>query len=500
MRKDSISDQTPSAWMHCARYAFCLATVATLAGCSTAHDSAPTPVAFTLSTEDHDTARALTYFASGLIEEDAHGAHSAAAMREYAKAAEFSNGNKAIYMRVAEACIANGLAEKAILILGDVISHAPHDIMPYKRLASAYQQLGNTEAAIAAYVMAITKNPKHTELYLTTATMLFQLKHDDRALSLLEVGIPVVDNPEKLSAFCYNRGRQFISRRENERAIGCFKVLATFSRAQRSHIYNLIGQLQEAMGMSEQALDSFRTATQDETPVAESFARLASRQLQDAPNKAISTLREGIQRLPEDLSLAMALGNVYAQLDDYPESIRMYERVSSLVKQANAIPPEDFFLRYGATCERAGNVAKAAEIFENCIQYNPSSHQVLNYLAYMLAENGLRLNQAMQYANRALTENPESPSYLDTRGWVHFKLGQYRAALDDIVQANTLEPGDPVITDHLGDIWSALGNRDRALEHWTLSYRADADNPAVVEKLQANGVSLENLPAEAAAP
>jgi tetratricopeptide (TPR) repeat protein len=500
MRNHSTSDQAPSSWMHRARYVFCLAALATLAGCSTGRNPASTPVAFTLSPEEHDTARALTYFASGLIEEDAHGAHSAAAMREYAKAAEFSHGNKAIYMRVAEACIANGLAEKAILILGDVISHAPHDILPYKRLASAYQQMGNTEAAIAAYVMAITKNPKHTELYLTTATILFQLKHDDRALSLLEVGISVVDSPEKLSAFCYNRGRQFISRHENERAIGCFKVLATYSRTQRSHIYNLIGQLQDAMGMSEQAIGSFKIATQDETPVAESFVRLASTQLENDPTKAINTLREGTQRLPDDLSLLMALGNVYAQLDDFQEAITMYERVSSLVKQANVIPSEDFSLRYGSTCERAGNIAKASEIFERCIQYNPSSHQILNYLAYMWAENGLHLNQALQYVNRALTEDPQSPSYLDTRGWIHFKLGQYRAALEDIVQANSLEPGDAVITDHLGDIWSALGNRDRALEHWTLSYRADADNPAVVEKLQANGVSLEELPTEVAAP
>ena len=167
--------------------------------------------------------------------------------------------------------------------------------------------------------------------------------------------------------------------------------------------------------------------------------------------------------------------------------------MSTQIQRAAGVPPDHFYLRYGATCDQAGLISKATEVFERCLQHYPDDHQVLNYLAYMWAEHGMNLDKAMVYVDRALVYDPRSPAYLDTRGWIHFKNGNYRAALEDITLACSLLPNDATITDHLGDTWRALGNLNKALAYWKDSYRVDSGNSVVAEKLQANGINLGEI-------
>src|SRR5690606_29581392 len=49
--------------------------------------------------------------------------------------------------------------------------------------------------------------------------------------------------------------------------------------------------------------------------------------------------------------------------------------------------------------------------------------QLLNGLAYARALAGIELEEALQHANEALEERPESSAILDTRGFIHLRLG-----------------------------------------------------------------------------
>ena len=101
----------------------------------------------------------------------------------------------------------------------------------------------------------------------------------------------------------------------------------------------------------------------------------------------------------------------------------------------------------------------------------------------MLAERGEKLEMAYDHIGVALAIDPEIAAYLDTRGWIYYRQGNYDSALADIQSALAVLPDDPTITDHLGDVYQALGNETEARLWWQKSIEIDPDNQAVRTKL-----------------
>ena len=87
----------------------------------------------------------------------------------------------------------------------------------------------------------------------------------------------------------------------------------------------------------------------------------------------------------------------------------------------------------------------------------------MNALGYLLTDQFARHEEARGYIQKALAMNPDSPAIIDSMGWVLYKLGDYRSALDYLERAYRLEQ-DPEIAAHLVDVRWALGDREQALE------------------------------------
>ena len=108
--------------------------------------------------------------------------------------------------------------------------------------------------------------------------------------------------------------------------------------------------------------------------------------------------------------------------------------------------------------------------FERALELKPEFPEAQNYLGYMWAERGEKLDRARELIEKALKAEPKSAAYLDSMGWVLFKLNQPKEALGYLLQAVSLNDGpDATLYDHLGDIYSALGETDQANEAWRKS-------------------------------
>ncbi|MDA0991141.1 MAG: tetratricopeptide repeat protein, partial [Verrucomicrobia bacterium] len=244
----------------------------------------------------------------------------------------------------------------------------------------------------------------------------------------------------------------------------------------------------------QEAIDCYESATRHPAPMPQTFVRLALLYIDSDLARSIQILIDSADVLPNDPLPLLALGQIYSNRGRYDEALATYERLETISRN-NAewrLPPA-YYLHYGSTAERAGLFELAERLFETCISTYPNSHQVLNYLAYMWADRGIKLEKALQYVNRALIHEPQNGAYLDTRGWIYYMQGDYQEALIHIEAASKLIPEDPTINDHLGDIWSALGDRTRAVQHWSQSYIRDTANTTVANKLQANGVDPDSL-------
>ena len=95
----------------------------------------------------------------------------------------------------------------------------------------------------------------------------------------------------------------------------------------------------------------------------------------------------------------------------------------------------------GIVAEAKGNRAAAIGYYRTAVASNPDEPEACNNLAYLLAESGSGLDEALKYAQRAAELAPQSPAYADTLGWILYRQGLYPSAVKYLEQASA-NPSD----------------------------------------------------------
>ena len=162
-----------------------------------------------------------------------------------------------------------------------------------------------------------------------------------------------------------------------------------------------------------------------------------------------------------------------------------------------------FYYQYASLCERTGRLEEAEKLFFKTIEQNDPEMTAAaqNYVAYMWAERGEKLDQALPLIEKALTLKPDNAAFMDTRGWIYYMQGRYEEALDQLNAASKILHDDPTLWEHLGDTWLKLGNRDEASKHWkkALELKPDDEQP-LLDRIGNNPVSPMDRPAEENGP
>jgi Tfp pilus assembly protein PilF len=103
------------------------------------------------------------------------------------------------------------------------------------------------------------------------------------------------------------------------------------------------------------------------------------------------------------------------------------------------------------------------------LNVNPRNASTLNYYGYMLADRGIRLEEAASLIKRALADDPNNAAYQDSLGWAYFKQDKLDDAEALLRQAITRESHDPTILSHLGDVYAKMGKDSLAETQWQKS-------------------------------
>ena len=153
------------------------------------------------------------------------------------------------------------------------------------------------------------------------------------------------------------------------------------------------------------------------------------------------------------------------------------QRAVEVLEQARTRVPGDHLLAFelAGAFDRAGRDADAEREFRALIDADPSNAAAMNYLGYMLADRGEKLDEAVTLVSRALALEPANPSYLDSLGWAHFRQGQLGLALEPLEQAALALPGTSVIQDHLGDVYFGLKRYREAATAWDRALAGDRE-------------------------
>lgn len=194
--------------------------------------------------------------------------------------------------------------------------------------------------------------------------------------------------------------------------------------------------------------------------------------------QAVALIDPFLARDPKDIESYTTLSEVYVQLKDF-------DKAESTLLKATAVDASNENLRFrlATVYERAKAYDKAEAIFLELLQKNPKNAETLNYLGYMLADRGVKLDKALDYVKRAVQLDPNNGAYLDSLGWAYFKLNQLSLAEENLQRAVARLKNDPTIQEHLGDLYYKTGNLTKAEEAWQKAV-ANGNEAEDIEKVK----------------
>ncbi len=394
----------------------------------------------TPSTNDQDriTAQALAHYGQGLLYDAQAGPDSPEAFMHYTAAAQLAPGERILAARVALAALHRERPHEALPYLVAATAASPDSLDAWLDLAAAYRLTDQSAPALAAYRHAVTIAPHKTAIYLAMALVHIADDRADDAMNILREGHAQGDRPALIEAFLREHAHQTLQRGREQEAIASIEQLARWDESQREGVAIIVAELHLEAGRTAQALAAFESA-----------------------------------RAPA--------GNAAT-----PHPTALTER---------------FYLHYAAACEQADRPDQMMALLQEGLLLYPAAHRLLNFIAYSWAVENTRIPEALAAVQRALELDADNPAYLDTRGWIHFRMGQFDAALADTSRALTLYGNDPEILNHLGAIHAARGEADLAIQAWQAAVRHGAPtSPAVLSATAALRQLNAPVPAPAAPP
>ncbi len=239
-------------------------------------------------------------------------------------------------------------------------------------------------------------------------------------------------------------------------------------------------------GKRREALDAIRAARlkyQSSPPAQEAFLQLEATTLAELgrADEAAELLRAKLTGKPEDdFGIYFSIANLYLNTGHGKQAA---EAARKMLELAPADQPEAMtqaLVMLSSAQERTGDLKGAEETLRRILVKDPNNATALNNLGYFLADHGVRLDEALDMIKRAVHTAPTNPSFLDSLGWVYFKLGQLDEAeryLSDAARRNTRSVA---IQEHIGDVNQKRGRAEEARAAWrkALALATEANDTA----------------------
>ncbi len=185
--------------------------------------------------------------------------------------------------------------------------------------------------------------------------------------------------------------------------------------------------------------------------------------------KAVTAIREARQGLPDNFLLHYQEGWVFYHAENWDKAIPLFkEIIENYSKQPAArktVRSAQFSL--SNIYVQQGDFPKGEAILVKVLEEDPDDPAVNNDLGYLWADRGVHLERAEKMIRLAIKAEPENAAYLDSMGWVLFKLGKFKEAIPHLEKAVSLPGGgDATIWDHLGDCYDRAGQLEQAKDAW----------------------------------
>ena len=256
-----------------------------------------------------------------------------------------------------------------------------------------------------------------------------------------------------------------------EDAAELYRLALKANPAQAATVYRALGELFMAAELYTEAAAVYREAADKpllQGAKPDNLLRLAlALELSGETDPALEALADAIKLVPGGHPLlAFREAWIYYHAHRMTAAAKKFE--SFIAKYPESEPwTKQAKFSLSAVYVQLGDFKRGEDILEKFLAENPDDIGVNNDLGYLYADQGKNLEKARKMIQKAVDAEPENAAYLDSLGWVLFKLGKYKEAIGWLNKATDLETGnDATIWEHLGDCYNAIKDAGEAKKAW----------------------------------
>lgn len=362
----------------------------------------------------------------------------------------------------------------------------PGNLTTLHTLSQYYMELGDAEAAEEVLLDAQQRNARDPQTLILLAEIYIENRDWEQLgntfVSMLEDPLIYPSQKLELVRFIYqqqqnNPGNEVLEDQTTKVILAFSESEPDFGPAQLlAAEYFLENQEYE------EALVRLERVTETSPGNADAWAqRIQTLFNLERYEEVIEIATEADEASPDNAFIQFFTGASY-MLTDRPE------RAEEWLEKATQAPAQRnlrsvIYGTLGDVKQDLDNWEEAQEAYEMALRLDSNNHNALNNYAYYLSLRQEQLDDAKEMAQRALSFEPENAAYLDTMGWIYFKMEEYNKAKEYIQRSVDTGDASAEVYEHLGDVYEALGEYENAAEWWQKALDKDPEREHLKEKL-----------------
>lgn len=410
----------------------------------------------------------------------AHQKQTKKAVTALERALVLDPGNLDIEKALAKNLFADQQFDKALPYYQDIAAADPKDATAFLRLSDIERHKGEFQKSYDHLMKAKALNPNSIEIVYDEGLLNDALGHLDKAVANFQKLVKISDRPasdfskdEKNDRFLFLDRLAHVYREQNkvDAAIAVYEKMVDLGgkfteQAYQSQVdtYESAHQYAKARQAAEQAVKGLPHSRSMKILLAATMADTGDTRRAIAMDKSLLTGKP-----EQDRQVYVALAQMQIRLGHWRDANKALNQAEKLAKTDDQ-KVFIYFLR-GSLFERQNRLDAAEAEARKVLALEPENPVALNYLGYLLANHGKDLRQALAMIQKAVKLDPMNYAYLDSLGWVYFKMGNYTEAEKNLRQACDRDSTDPTVHDHLGQLYAKTGRLKLAAEQWELSLK-----------------------------
>ena len=366
--------------------------------------------------------------------------------------------------------------DESLAIYSEMVVDDPTDALAYLRISQLYRQKRDFAKAREAGDKAKALEPNSIEIRFNEVNI---LEAEDKVGEAAQVLKDILAGTAKRN---YNQGERANRASLLERLAALYRSIDQTEAAVDT--YRQMADLDSSLAprVAAEVIEAYRAGK--EFLKAQQESESAGRKYPDdrmvrlVRNRLLAEMGKAEEAAPDlkkllggktDREIHLSLAEVYdkgRKFDDMAKALDAAEKLSDTDETRQGV----WFMR-GAMFERTNRVEPAEVEFRKVLKVDPENAGALNYIGYMLADRNLRLEESLGLINKALEGDPGNGAYLDSLGWVYYRMGRLDEAERKLRLAIQKTPRDPTVHDHLADVLMKQSKVKEAAAQWELSLK-----------------------------